>query len=235
MGKNDNRKILFSILHLSKAGWLAATEYFEVHGKGQEGRRKGVSKGGKKGAKAPVVRARKTSGRLPATGSVVSVSDLATKTLPELKSLCKTEGLNGGELEWQLRNTLMLHFGYGPLPLPTYTLSDLRAMTVVELRSACVIVGLPDGGVKKDVLDRLVAHFGHSPAGVDGGSGAGVVVGAGVPGAGVMTLQDLVANGIMHKELESHVSGCLDREGGRGRDLYSGNIPVGRDVLQPQG
>jgi hypothetical protein len=179
----------------------------------KKGVARGVSKGGKKGAKAPVVRARKTSGRLPATGSVVSVSDLATKTLPELKSLCETEGLNGGELEWQLRNTLMLHFGYGPLPLPTYTLSDLRAMTVVELRSACVIVGLPDGGVKKDVLDRLVAHFGHSPAGVDGGSGAGVVVGAGVPGAGVMTLQDLVANGIMHKELESHVSGCLDREG----------------------
>jgi hypothetical protein len=118
----------------------------------------------------------------------VSVSDLAAKTLPELKSLCKTEGLNGGELEWQLRNTLMLHFGYGPLPLPTYTLSDLRTMTVVELRSACVIVGLPDGGVKKDVLDRLVAHFGHSPVGVDGGSGAGVVVGASFPGAGVMTL-----------------------------------------------
>ena len=119
----------------------------------------------------------------------------------------------GGELEWQLRNTLMLHFGYGSLPLPTYTLSDLRTMTVVELRSACVIVGLPDGGVKKDVLDRLVAHFGHSPAGVDGGSGAGVVVGASFPGAGVMTLQDLVTNGILHKELESHVSGCLDREG----------------------
>jgi hypothetical protein len=124
----------------------------------KKGVARGVSKGGKKGAKAPVVRARKTSGRHPATGSVVSVSDLAAKTLPELKSLCKTEGLNGGELEWQLRDTLMLHFGHGSSPSPMYTLSELRTMTVVELRSACVIVGLPDGGVKQDVLGIMTLH-----------------------------------------------------------------------------
>jgi predicted transposase YdaD len=50
VGKNDNRKNLFSILHLSKAGWLAATEYFEVHGKGQEGRRKGRLEGWQEGS-----------------------------------------------------------------------------------------------------------------------------------------------------------------------------------------
>ena len=85
-----------------------------MHGKGQEGRRKGRLEGWQEGSQG---------------------SGSEGKTLPELKSLCKTEGLIGGELEWQLRNTLMLHFGYGPLPLPTYTLSDLRTMTVVELRS----------------------------------------------------------------------------------------------------
>ncbi len=77
--------------------------------------------------------------------------------------------------------------------------------------NVCVIVGLPDGGVKQDVLDRLVAHFRHSPTGVSGGSGAGG--GANVASVGIMTLHDLVANGVMHKELESHVSGCLDHEG----------------------
>ena len=65
----------------------------------KKGATRGGWKGGKKGAKVPVGRARKTSGRFPATGSVVSVSDLTTKTFPEFKSLSKTEGLIGGELE----------------------------------------------------------------------------------------------------------------------------------------
>ncbi len=116
------------------------------------------------------------------------MSDFAVKTLPELKATCKTGGLSGGELDWQLRNTLILHFGHGPSPSPVYTLSELRTMTVVELRSACVIVGLPDGGVKQGVLDRLVAHFRRSPAGVSGGSGAGGD--ANVTSVGIMTLHD---------------------------------------------
>ena len=48
------------------------------------------------------------------------------------------------------------------------------------------------------------------PAAVNSGSGSEGVVGAGV---GTMTLLDLVANGVFHKELQSHVSGCLDSEG----------------------
>jgi hypothetical protein len=125
--------------------------------------------------------------------------------------MCKEEGLSGGELEWQLRNSLTLHFGHGPMPSPTYTLLELRDMTVVK---GCLFgCWVARWRRQARCAGPLGCTFWALPGWREWWFRCRRVVGANVGRKGTMTLQDLVANGVMHTELESHVSGCLDREG----------------------
>jgi hypothetical protein len=68
-----------------------------------------------------------------------SEDELKAKTATELRSICQTEGVDDAGLLWQMLNRLLVHFGYPPLPPPTYTRKAAAAAAVAAAESALTV------------------------------------------------------------------------------------------------